>query len=437
MMTFLYILLFILCLSILIVVHELGHLTAAKIFKVYCLDFSVGFGPAFFHKKRKKGETYFSLRCIPFGGFVSMYGEGVELPEGVEVPLSRSLEGIKKWKQAIIMAAGVFMNLVLALVIFFISNQACIHYTYYLRYLDPIKEGTLAYQLKMGDDQNPLYCSQVLTNKGEATTFYQYDLSNATLHYSDGSVVENAMYSMDTTAFTKDKRDYEDICSFYKTYTYTPEKGESKTMVDLSQPIPLSGDNNKKVTSVTFSMYTCAMVENPETKAMEYDLATLKEYAFVDVAVNQETFKFQPPLGLTMYRYDEWYSFPKAFTQTFVDFANSASAIFTGLGMLFTPNGWQQIGGIVAIGVLSSNTLANQGIAAFLYLWGFISVNLAIVNLFPFPGLDGWHLLEVAFEGITRKKIPLKVKSIVSFVGIAILFILMILIIIKDIIMVV
>ena len=55
-MTFLYILLFILFLSILIVVHELGHLTAAKFFKVYCMDFSIGFGPALIHKKRKNGD---------------------------------------------------------------------------------------------------------------------------------------------------------------------------------------------------------------------------------------------------------------------------------------------------------------------------------------------------------------------------------------------
>ena len=51
-MLILNILLFILCLSVLIVVHELGHLGAAKAFKVYCFEFSVGFGPAFFRKKR-------------------------------------------------------------------------------------------------------------------------------------------------------------------------------------------------------------------------------------------------------------------------------------------------------------------------------------------------------------------------------------------------
>ena len=85
-MIILHILLFVLCLSILVVIHELGHLAAAKIFKVYCFEFSVGFGPAFFRKKRKKGETYVALRCIPFGGYVSMYGENEEAEQQLPDP---------------------------------------------------------------------------------------------------------------------------------------------------------------------------------------------------------------------------------------------------------------------------------------------------------------------------------------------------------------
>ena len=110
LMTILYIVLFIVFLSLLIMIHELGHFTAAKIFKVYVQEYSIGFGPALIHKKRKTGETYFSLRVIPFGGYVSMYGEGVELEDGVQVDQSRSLDGIKKWKRAIILVAGVTIS---------------------------------------------------------------------------------------------------------------------------------------------------------------------------------------------------------------------------------------------------------------------------------------------------------------------------------------
>ena len=121
---FLYILLFIFCLSILIIVHELGHFAMAKAFRVYCLEFSIGFGPKLFSFKRKNAETRFSLRGIPFGGYVSMVGEGTEVPAGIEVPESRNFNKIKKWKRIIILVAGVTINAFLALGVFFISEMA-------------------------------------------------------------------------------------------------------------------------------------------------------------------------------------------------------------------------------------------------------------------------------------------------------------------------
>ena len=61
-------------------------------------------------------------------------------------------------------------------------------------------------------------------------------------------------------------------------------------------------------------------------------------------------------------------------------------------------------------------------------------MNLAILNLLPFPGLDGWQVLVLVVEAVAHKSIPEKVKNIVSFVGLAILFAFMVLIIIKDVI---
>ena len=119
------VILFIVSLSALISIHELGHLTMAKLFKVYCFEYSIGFGPALLHKRRKGGETYFSIRAIPFGGYVSMYGEeGTEPEEGLNLPQERSIEGIKKWKKAIILVAGVTLNAILAFVLIAISNLA-------------------------------------------------------------------------------------------------------------------------------------------------------------------------------------------------------------------------------------------------------------------------------------------------------------------------
>ena len=128
-------------------------------------------------------------------------------------------------------------------------------------------------------------------------------------------------------------------------------------------------------------------------------------------------------------------TFGDAVKYTFIDFGEASTAIVRGLGELITTrDGWKNIGGIIQIGVVSTQILEQNGFGKFLMLWGLISVNLGIVNLLPFPGLDGWHLLVIAVEGIFRKEIPSKVKNIISFVGVTILFVLMILIVIKDII---
>ena len=89
--------------------------------------------------------------------------------------------------------------------------------------------------------------------------------------------------------------------------------------------------------------------------------------------------------------------------------------------------------GIVGIFDTSASLYTQYTFSTYLFFWGLISINLAIFNLLPFPGLDGWQLLVTAIEGITRKKIPAKLKGIMSIIGIALLFGLMLVIIVLDI----
>jgi regulator of sigma E protease len=111
----------------------------------------------------------------------------------------------------------------------------------------------------------------------------------------------------------------------------------------------------------------------------------------------------------------------------------SSAAIFKGLGSLFTSPG--QAGGIIAVGFVTTSTLQNFGIVSFIQLWGLISINLAIINLLPFPGLDGWQIFVLIFESITKREISQKTKNIVSSIGIILLFGLMFVLLIKDVFM--
>ncbi|AMC93197.1 hypothetical protein AOC36_04180 [Erysipelothrix larvae] len=111
------ILVFAAVLSIIVTIHELGHLIAAKKFGVYCREFAIGMGPLIYSKQSKRSETKYSIRALPIGGYVAMAGEPGE--SGMEdVPLERTINGIARWKRLIVMLAGIFMNLVLAFVVY-------------------------------------------------------------------------------------------------------------------------------------------------------------------------------------------------------------------------------------------------------------------------------------------------------------------------------
>ena len=106
---FITILLTVLMFGVLIFVHEFGHFITAKLFKVKVNEFSLGMGPKLL--KFGKGETTYSLRAFPIGGFVSMEGE----EEDSDDP--RAFRRQKVWKRIIICSAGVFMNFVLGFII--------------------------------------------------------------------------------------------------------------------------------------------------------------------------------------------------------------------------------------------------------------------------------------------------------------------------------
>ena len=106
-----YIIAALLVFGVLIAVHELGHFLAAKACGVRVNEFAIGMGPALW--KKQKGETLYSLRAFPVGGFCAMEGEEEESDD----PAALSNQGF--WQKLIIFAAGAAMNFVAGLVIIF------------------------------------------------------------------------------------------------------------------------------------------------------------------------------------------------------------------------------------------------------------------------------------------------------------------------------
>ena len=98
----LYIILAILIFGVLIATHELGHFATAKLLGVKVNEFSIGMGPAVF--KREKGETLYSVRLLPVGGYCAMEGEDDDSAD------PRAFGRAATWKKIIILCAGAAMN---------------------------------------------------------------------------------------------------------------------------------------------------------------------------------------------------------------------------------------------------------------------------------------------------------------------------------------
>ncbi len=394
---------FILSLSMLVVIHELGHFLTAKLFGVYCREFSLGMGPLIFKYKGKNKETQFSIRAIPLGGFVSMVGEdagdseligGQKDPNAIEekelteeekiilsLPKERRLDGIAKWKRAIIMAAGVVMNMILAIVLFLITNAN-------IRILDESKRGFAIVE------ENSVVERANITSQ-DVFKFGKYDYKITILNEQKENVLKEGTVEKEIN----DGNDLYDLINV----TFNLKKGES---LNLQANDVLS--------------YTLITDKNEERK---FELKTLKNE-------NDENYSFQK-FGVGFFT--RHYTFSETFSHTFQDVGESSVAIVKALGTLFTKDGIQQVGGPVAIFQLSAQYSA-MGFEYYCLLWGLISVNLAVMNFLPFPGLDGWHFLVLIVEGVTKKEMPSKVKNIVSTIGLMLLFGLMILVTFKDII---
>lgn len=112
-MTAVYIIVALLIFGLLIMIHEFGHFTVARLCGVYIEEFSIGMGPKLFQRKTKKQGTLLSLRALPIGGYVSMKGEN----EDEDAPDSFSHKRV--WQRMLIVVAGAAMNLILGFIIVF------------------------------------------------------------------------------------------------------------------------------------------------------------------------------------------------------------------------------------------------------------------------------------------------------------------------------
>ncbi len=346
------ILTFILVLSILVIVHELGHFFAAKRAGVWVEEFGFGLPPRVFGKKF--GDTLYSLNLLPFGGFVKLHGENTE--DQISDPKRAFLTKSKKVKTAIILA-GVLMNFLLGIFAFGV----------------------------------------VYSFLGVPRTTENVKI----VEIRDGSPAKNAGMQVDDivrTVADKSVKSNSEFISNVEEY-----KGKN---VDIK--VERAGNPD-------LLTFTVEPRSNPP--AGEGSLGV--------VISNTETY-FAPIWQRPFY--GAYYGFKDAvFWGKLV-----AGGMFDMVAGLFRGQVPKDVAGPVGIYALTSQA-AKFGIFSLINFLGILSINLAILNVMPFPALDGGRLLFIIIEAIFGKKVLPKVEAIIHTVGIVILITLILAITAHDI----
>jgi regulator of sigma E protease len=448
--TILNIVIFILCLSVVVCIHEAGHLAVAKICHVYCFEYSIGFGPVLFHHKFKhkrkalsgvkkshhdrhaeltagtdkvEGETTFAIRALPLGGYVAMAGDDGEAEAGVVVPPDRTLNGVNHGKQIAIMLAGITMNFLLAYLLFLCDYAFCPQ-TEAVPLSNAITvsesdQGAFSYQagLRTGDQILTLYQEYHLKDKANQDVVTEFPLAadrvpiTAYLKFTTGE--SDGTFDQ----LSKDCISYASVDAIAQNLSATSDS-EKVTAGNLDQ---YHADSD----SIRIFHLTYLSHEDGSEKSADITVTSLLQSDKINYAFNK--------LGISVYTKQFYFDKGEAWGQAGNTFGRLFVGLYHALGSIFTPSGWKNVGGIVSVYKLSAQGVTSGSVGYFLLLWGYISLDLGCFNLLPFPGLDGWQTLMALIETITRKKLPSKFKNVANTIGIIVLMILAGLLIVKDI----
>ena len=345
-MNILLVLIGILLFEILIISHEWGHFITAKTFGVKVNEFALGMGPKIF--SIQKGETNFSIRLFPFGGFCAMEGED----EASGNP--RAFNNIKPWKRMIVLAAGATMNLIVGFIFTLIIMA-----------------------------QSSGFVSNTVSGFAENATSQACGLQAG-----DEILKVNGM-----RVFTSKDISFAILTSEKNSFDFKVKRNGEKTELKNIEFEKVEKENGTKALKIDFKL----------DKIPKSFFTVIKE-AFLDMIST---------IQIT------WLSFIGIITGKF-----SLKEVTGPVGMV------SMIGTATSKG-LEVSLLA--GINNMISVVALIALNLGIMNLLPFPALDGGRIVFALFEQLTGKKISEKYEGIIHTIGFILLIGLIIFITFNDI----
>ena len=365
---------FLIILGLIVFIHEFGHFYFAKKAGIHVFEFSLGFGPKLFSFRRKNDETEYMIKLIPLGGYVALAGETYDEndEELKKIPEDKRLYNKSFLRQLSVLVAGVFNNFLLGFILLFI--------------LGFIYGSTFT--------SNELYGME----KG-------YPLYDAGARNGDRVIAIN----------DKKIKDFDDI------QTRIAIAGDGSTL-----NVKVQDKNNKikiykikpKYDKKTDTKYYGIGIKSTTKNGIKSVFKSSKKINGFSSKIKYISSNFIKVIG---------YSFKFAFTK-FVSIYKSLIIIIISL---FTGKlGIDSLSGPVGIyGVVGQ---AKSSMYMLIFLTAYLSINVGFMNILPFPAFDGGRAFLLIVEKITKKKVPLKVETLINNIGFMILMALMIFVTIKD-----
>jgi regulator of sigma E protease len=416
-------------LSFLILVHELGHFIAAKLSGIKVLEFAIFMGPELF--SFQKGETKYTIRAIPIGGYVKMEGE----EENSDDPASFRSKPV--WKRAIVSFAGSGMNLVLGFVLFFILISSS---------LLPVNDMSM----EIGEIESESAADKAGFQVGDKILRYNNKIVYTYADLLQFIFLENSDKNEYLIKREKEKIklsiDKEDLK--YERYMlgFTTAAEETEDIIIQSITTGSAVDRAELKVGDRITMLDGNIMESI------FDIQDyLKEKKDNPITITyirdeKENEAVATPEWVTAYSDYPGYGLSNNYDKTFINdikssfkwtYSSVRNIYYTILKTIKKPAVAKHLGGPVAIiGALGGAIGASKSFSDFImnifFLLALISVNLGIVNLLPIPALDGSKLVILGVEKIRKKPLPAEKEAQISMIGFALLITMLIVITLKD-----
>jgi regulator of sigma E protease len=433
-----YILPFLVILTILVFVHELGHYYIARRNGVKVEAFSIGFGPELFGWNDRHG-TRWRFALIPLGGYVKMFGETDKAAEqeALKGPLSAALKAQSFYhkrvgQRAAIVFAGPFVNYAFAIIVltalFAIGGQ-----TYTPAIVGQLTaDGPAAKAgLHTGD--------RLLKVNGRSVDRFEEVLQAAALRPGETLelLVERDGKQLTIpiaagTRMLKDKRGNEQPVGELGLAPYVPSVIGRVVAGGAAEAGGLAvGDTVLRIGGQSVATFEDIrrVVSSSPGKTLEFEVRRADQEVTLSITPRPQTsggesvgvIGVSPDVGFRKRR-DAFSSFVQAFRETY----NLTVATFTAIGqMIAGTRSTKDISGPLRIAELSGD-LAQTGAYTFFWFLGVLSLHLCIINLLPIPMLDGGHLLFYGIEALRGRPLGPKAQEYGFRIGLALVLTLMV-----------